>query len=167
MQRTALSVAFLEDEPAGLLAVPGAGSVEVRARLEWREPDVPSGFVLPQLPGPARVRLSELREGPARRTVSGSIAAFSAEDLSRAVDRFLQHVACLAATTDAVLEVRVLRQPEAPAPPEWLLERVSHLLREAGHEPDLVPGLAEEGALLLGARGLDERLKERLVRELG
>ena len=104
-------MALLPVEPAGKIATCIAGTVEFRATLAWRNPeDVPLKPLLPGLCGGARCSITET-EGPeaSTRCLAGEIRAFKACELASTLEVVLRSVMSVAALTEAVLEVGVVR----------------------------------------------------------
>jgi hypothetical protein len=153
----------LTGEPAGTVATRAAGLADFRAVLEWEEaPERPPSC----LPGPAGPFRHDLEEAPSpcgtRLEVRGSVRAMAG--LDGALDGVMRRVACVAAVSGAVLEMRVLREaPPRPFPSD-LVQALATDLWRAGFSVRLAPcwdPVGPEG-LAVGARGEEEGLRDFL-----
>lgn len=173
MQRTQSPYTISFDAPAGTVAVTLPAATEVSATLSWRVPEeVPAG---PLLAGSSGSRLTEER-GPGWIQLSGTISAPTGPELSTMLQEVSTELSASATTTEAVLEMSLLRRTGSQRN-EWLLLAAETALSEMELEPrrepaNEIPGTADpdepapEPRLVIGVSGLSRErvsaLRDRL-----
>lgn len=130
-----LVVCLLPEEPEGRIATRAAGVVELAASLEWSpdeavESSVLESSVLAPLSG-LRSSLS-FSAGDGVATVRGELSGFEEERLRAAAEESLRALAGLAATREAALRARVLRERRAWFASAEAVQPLARLMWSAG-----------------------------------
>lgn len=147
------------------MATSAAGLVDFRAVLEWEgAPQHPPSC----LPAPDRFFRQDLVEVLSfcgtRLEVRGSIRALTGRGLGRALERVMRGVADAAAVSEAVLEMRVLRETPPRGFRPDLVQALATDLWRAGFGVHFAPCWDPVGVdgLALGIRGQEECVREFL-----
>lgn len=130
---TGTKLALLPDEPVGLIPTRTPGSVSFEAKLTWRElEEAIWEKICPIPPKSVKVLLDEHYEPEGSRLISGEIRAFAERDLEETLDSILRNVTSIAAASEAVLEVRSVRNARARVVSLEVLEKLALGVWEVG-----------------------------------